>query len=129
VLAPYVPAEQDSTYLVFIFSPVCTHCRAVTPTVSSYKSSDVIDRVIGISPETKKHDLPAYRRQVSPAFAIRTISRDTLYSLTDQVPLALVIQRGSVTQVLGPRMPSADSLRLLLSRPYTGAPTRGNGAH
>lgn len=125
LLAPYAAPDSDSTYLLFLYSPLCPHCVAVTPTVASYATSGLVSRIVALSPPVDPAAQARYVQRFAPPFELHTVERDTLYAVSYSVPVALVIQRGRVTRILGPKMPSADSLRSLLhsNRLPLSAPT------
>ena len=115
LLAPYLPASSDSTYVVFIFSPACAHCEDMTPTVASYRTSGLAARIIALHPPIDAMEQQRYMQRFNPPFNLRTVARDSLYAITYHVPLAIVVSKGIVTQVLGPVMPSASTLKKLLA--------------
>ncbi len=116
LLAPYVPATSDSTYVVFIFSPACSHCEDMTPTVASYRTSGIAARIVALHPPIDATEQQRYIQRFNPPFYLRTVARDSLYAITYHVPLAIVVRRGIVAQVLGPVMPSASALKILLAK-------------
>lgn len=116
LVAPYLPVASDSTYIVFIFSPACLHCEDMTPTVASYRTSGIAARIVALHPPIDAMEQQRYVRRFNPPFYLRTVARDSLYAITYQVPLAIVVRRGIVAQVLGPVMPSAAALKALLDK-------------
>ena len=115
LLAPYLPAGSDSTYVVFVYSAACVHCGEVTPTVASYRTSGLVARVVALHPPLDAQQQQRYEQRFHPGFSQRTVARDSLYAITYQVPLAVVVRRGVVTHVLGPKMPTATALKALLA--------------
>ena len=116
LLAPYLPASSDSTYVVFIFSPTCAHCEDMTPTVASYRTSGLAARIVALHPPTDAMEQQRYMKRFNPPFSLRTVARDSLYAITYHVPLAFIVSKGVVAHVLGPVMPSADILKALLAK-------------
>lgn len=115
LLAPYLPTTSDSTYVVFIFSAACSHCEDMTPTVVSYRTSGIAARIVALHPPIDAIEQQQYIQRFNPPFYLRTVARDSLYSITYRVPLAIVVRKGIIAQVLGPVMPSADALKKILT--------------
>jgi Methylamine utilisation protein MauE len=127
LLAPYLPVASDSTYVVFVFSPSCSHCEDITPTVISYRTSGIAARIIALHPPIAAAEQQRYVQRFNPPFYLRTVARDSLYAITYQVPLAIVVRRGMVAQVLGPAMPSAAVLKGLLDKDIAQSSTLPKG--
>ena len=116
LLAPYLPATKDSTYLVFVFSPTCSHCWHATPIVASYQDSGAVDRVIGLYAAQDTAAIGSYRRKYHPPFGVRNVDLAARRAISFRVPLAVLVRGGVLQRVMKPPFPPADSLRMLLAQ-------------
>ena len=114
-LAPYLPVKSDSTYLVFVFSPSCSHCWHATPTVATYQGQGVVDRVVALYAATDTAATGRYQRTFRPPFALHAVDLDARRAIAPRVPLAVLVRHGIVLRVFKPPLPSADSLQALLA--------------
>jgi uncharacterized membrane protein YphA (DoxX/SURF4 family) len=98
-LARYVTTHPDSTYLVFLFRYDCTHCWDASENVKRYKTSGMVDRIIGLGTGTAENR-KIYEKQFQPNFEIRNIELDELLKITDALPTVYIIRNDSVKFVM-----------------------------
>jgi uncharacterized membrane protein YphA (DoxX/SURF4 family) len=104
ILKELIPVSEDSTYLIFAFTYFCPHCMNSIENLKQYKSSGVVDEVIGIALE----DSIAERKFIEifkPEFIIKSYSAKTLFRLTRSFPIAYYVRNDSVITKLSGELP------------------------
>lgn len=98
-LAGAVTTDQDSSYLVFVFSYTCPHCWDATNNIKSYVETGVADKVIAFGAGDEE-DRAKYMAQFQPNFDPITMPQEELFAFTDRFPTAFLIQHDSIKSVM-----------------------------
>jgi len=106
VLENFVPTNTDKEYLVFVFSPRCSHCWNETENVKLFKAKGVVDSIIAIVPPTGEQDIEFFWSNFSPNFKIKQVTADTIRRLAHVYPLAYFIRDDTVKNVMKREVPS-----------------------
>ena len=105
-LGEYVQPAADSTYLYFLFSYNCGHCLNSIGNVEQYAQMGVVDRIEALVID-EPLQAEAFRELFQPTFAIRPIPKETLMSLTTELPVAYWVHGDTIVRVMKGQIPSA----------------------
>lgn len=89
------PFNEDSTYLVYLFSFSCAHCQNSFANVEQFQDMHVVNKVLGIAIEDEEARERFYRIY-EPQIAIQTIPNDSMAHITGSLPVALFISGGKI---------------------------------
>ena len=99
------PFSADSTYMVYLFSYTCPHCQNSFANVLQFEQFGIADKVIGIAIEDEEAQA-RFERIYQPAIEIRTIPNDSMSAITHELPLAVLIEGDSISEIQGGLIPS-----------------------
>ena len=94
------PFSADSTYFVYLFSFTCPHCQNSIANVQQYQQFNVVDKVIGIAVENEEAQERFYRIY-QPQIEIITIPKDTMKSITNHLPIGLILKENKIQKAEG----------------------------
>lgn len=89
------PFDADSTYVVYLFSFTCAYCQNSFANVQQYQQMHLVDKVLGIAIEDTEAQERFYRIY-QPQLDILTIPNDSMATLTNDLPVALLIRADSI---------------------------------
>lgn len=87
--------NEDSTYIVYLFSFSCHHCQNSFANVQQFQQFNAVDKVIGIAMEDQEA-MERFYRIYKPEIEIITIPKDKMTSITNQFPVGLFIKEKSI---------------------------------
>lgn len=90
--------DADSSYLVYLFSFSCVHCQNSFANVQQYEQLHVVNKVVGIAIEDSEAQT-RFNRIYQPQIEMITISQGDMINITGQLPVCLLIEGDSITQV------------------------------
>ncbi|XLS28968.1 MauE/DoxX family redox-associated membrane protein [Flavobacteriaceae bacterium M23B6Z8] len=99
-LRSYINISKDSTYLLYLFKPDCSHCIDATPKIMGYDAKDGIQKVIGVTYENMDKELEVYNRTLNPVFPIVKIPKDSIRKLLRKLPTAFYIKEGRIHYIM-----------------------------
>jgi uncharacterized membrane protein YphA (DoxX/SURF4 family) len=97
--------DNNKTYLIFIFSPKCTHCWNVSENIKKYKVSGHVDEIIGLTNSTDTVSIAHYSKALDINFKIEIVDREQLKKITTVIPFAFIMQGQKVINVLDKDIP------------------------
>ena len=101
VLGHSITLPKVNKYLIFIYSPSCSHCQEATPIVKQYLSTGTVEATIGVTAsEFNKKELQAYYYQFKPNFETIKIPKDSIRKITRSLPMTLIIENGMVKEIM-----------------------------
>lgn len=99
-LSSYLEISKDSTYLIYLFKPDCSHCIDATPTIMNYNTSHGVQKIMGITYEKMDKELLVYKNTLKPSFPILEIPRDSIRTLLRRLPTAFYLKKGRIHYIM-----------------------------
>ena len=88
--------NNDSTYLLFFYSPNCPKCINATENIKSFLEVGKVQKIIGITSKNRKVEIPKYEQQLNPNFSTIIVDRDSFVNVIKKLPYALIVKHGMV---------------------------------
>lgn len=99
------PFSADSTYMVYLFSFTCPHCQNSFANVLQYGEFGLVDKVLGVAIENEEAQA-RFERIYKPEIEILTIPHDSMSHITHGLPIAVLIQGDTISDIQGGLIPS-----------------------
>lgn len=99
------PFSADSTYMVYLFSFTCPHCQNSYANVLQFGQFGIVDKVLGIAVEDAEAQA-RFERIYQPDIEIITIPHDSMSHITHELPLAVMIEGDTISDIQGGLIPS-----------------------
>jgi len=99
------PFSADSTYMVYLFSFTCPHCQNSYANVLQFEQFGIVDKVLGIAVEDEEAQA-RFERIYKPEIEIRTIPHDSMSAITHELPVAVLIEGDTISDIQGGMIPS-----------------------
>ena len=90
--------SPDSSYLVFVFSYTCPHCKNSIGNVEQYEKMHFVDRTIGIAMADSTQET-LFMQQFQPSFAICNLPKQVLTRSVSEFPTSFIIRHDTLQQV------------------------------
>lgn len=94
------PFSADSTYFVYLFSYTCPHCLNSFANVQQYEQFHVVDKVVGIAVDDPKAQM-RFDSIYHPQIEIRNLPKEKMESLTNRLPLGLLLKNNTIVKTEG----------------------------
>jgi uncharacterized membrane protein YphA (DoxX/SURF4 family) len=91
-------SEEES--LIFLFSPNCEHCIAITPKIIDKAKGGEYNRIIGLYPKELPDSLISnYNNRFKPNFPLYPVPYDSIIKFTKSVPFFVSVRYGIIKEV------------------------------
>ncbi len=95
-----VKFTADKTYLVFLYSPKCSHCQTATPGVNRLRTEGRVDTILAFtSYNFSLEEIGNYEKEFSPNFTTYRRSPEELRKITNEIPLAFLIENDTIRDI------------------------------
>lgn len=111
ILSNVISTTRDSTYLLFLFSPTCAHCKRMTPRISSIGKEHAVDRVIALCASDQREFVNDYTKEYKPNFSINIIDKNKFSEITKRVPVAILIKNNHIISMHANVLPPNQQIR------------------
>lgn len=91
------PFQPEYSYIVYLFSFTCPHCKNSFANVQQYQQFNVVDKVIGIS-ILDQEKMERFCRIYRPEIEIATISKEEMQNITNKLPVVLFIKENTIVK-------------------------------
>ena len=92
------PFRSDSTYVVYLFSFTCPHCKNYYANVEQYQRLGLADKVLGIAVEDEEAQA-RFERIYQPQIEIITIPKSRMSAITPILPIAVYIGNDTIRDI------------------------------
>ncbi len=108
-----VQTHQDSTYLIYVFTYQCPHCKTALKYLKDYQNKGLVDKILCISSETSEEIKTNFTKTVEFDFPNREIDVQRFLVFGEQVPLIFYVKNNKIQKSKIGRLPSSFAFKKL----------------